>query len=183
MTMTKAQFLKVLREFEKALTQSKTTEELHSSWKELLRYSKAGNLYNKKRPRLSKYDKIIVDGFEIELDGVYRKKEMFQQAIRRAIRLKHATLERKPRQSLNQLVSSRSAQPAYIFAYDNNKNKKTGGYKTFWGKQLKTIKKQEKREGLNHWMTFPLLQKNSTTFETIDYYLFLKSNKMKAKYV
>jgi len=103
--------------------------------------------------KITKYDKVIVDGFELEVDGVFRKKEHFKQTLQRAIKLhKYSFQKQKHRQKLNKQISAGCVGPAFVFRTKNNNHTRKPS-NTFWGKQLPQISRQEKRENLSHWMT------------------------------
>jgi len=106
---------------------------------------------NRSIKKITKYDKIIVDGFELEVDGIFRKKEHFQQVLQRAIKLQTYSFEKKQRrQKFNKQISAGYVGPAYVFTKEDKHTPTPSN--TFWGKQLPQLSRQEKRENLSHWM-------------------------------
>merc|ERR1712154_543055 len=70
--------------FEKAMKESKSRKELQDKWQEII--DEQTKKYSNLKHKLSAFDKLFVDGFQIEVNGVNR---VNLSALKRALRMKH----------------------------------------------------------------------------------------------
>eukprot|EP00484_Ammonia_sp_Unknown_P028414 CAMPEP_0197033236 /NCGR_PEP_ID=MMETSP1384-20130603/11697_1 /TAXON_ID=29189 /ORGANISM="Ammonia sp." /LENGTH=313 /DNA_ID=CAMNT_0042463021 /DNA_START=42 /DNA_END=983 /DNA_ORIENTATION=- len=122
--------------FAKAIKESKTQQELEDKWQRIIEEQSAK--YANLRHRLSKFDKVFVDGFQIEVNGVYR---LNLGALKRAMRMRHFSTTKHRRVSYKKNMNYGSRKPSFGFVqgsvtqqYDlNNKKANTS---SFWGMKV-----------------------------------------------
>merc|ERR1712228_974063 len=134
--------------FERAIKESKTEKELENKWKQIMDRHKLSSKH-----KLSAFDKVFVDGFQIEVNGVYR---LNVSALKRALRMKHFKNRKHHRIPFNKKMSYGSLEPSFAFIANNTKNKKQKKYKpaTFWGQKLQNMSKAVQKDQLQKWMEY-----------------------------
>ncbi len=167
--------MEVLEELENAVKTSKTKKEIEDKWRVILEKTRASaeNLTKKE----SKYDHIISKkgGFELEVESLFRKKELYEKCLKRAIKMKKYHDFGKRRCDFNKQASSGRLGPALSFV--NNKELKAeiakekeseekegkGGKETekkpsdassFWGERLPALKRKSdmKKSEVDQWL-------------------------------
>lgn len=138
--------LEVILMFENAIRESTSNEEIRQKWKEIIEKQK---VQSKNIPHiLSRFDYVFVDGFQIEMNGVYRLNE---SALKRATKLKSFSMVNHHRMEYDRQRSSGHFYPAFHFRKKKEpKNKKGYVYepKTIWGAKLPAIQQRVKSENL-----------------------------------
>jgi len=145
----------VIALFERAMKESKTQKELEDKWRKIIaeQSKKHANLSHK----LSKFDQVFVDGFQLEVNGVYR---LNISALKRALRMKHFSTKKGHRMRFNKQMSYGSTQPSFAFIADGVRKKYDLRNKqlkptSFWGLKLNHFEKSNKTdEDLQKWLEY-----------------------------
>merc|ERR1712228_168597 len=132
--------------FERAIKESKTEKELENKWKQIMDRHKLSSKH-----KLSAFDKVFVDGFQIEVNGVYR---LNVSALKRALRMKHFKNRKHHRIPFNKKMSYGSLEPSFAFIANTNKKQKKYKPATFWGQKLENMSKAVQKDQLQKWMEY-----------------------------
>ena len=146
----------VIELFEKAIMESSTQKEFEDKWKKIMEEQSAK--YSNLAHKFDKYDKFFVDGFQIEVDGVYR---LNLSALKRSLRMKHfsSLSNNYQRVPFNRQMSYGSMQPSFGFVDESVNRKYDLKHKqfkptSFWGKKIKRITKVEQQDQLQKWLDY-----------------------------
>ena len=142
----------VIALFESALKSSKSAKEAEIAWNELLRTKAL-----KWRHKISKFDKIFVDGIQIEVDGVHR---LNLSALKRALRMKLFSSKKQHRIAFNKNMCYGSKEPSFAFCRESAHKKyqrftpNTFKPTSFWGQKLEHLHQKTKSDQLQKWLDF-----------------------------
>ena len=140
--------------FRKAIEECETQKELEDKWKEII--EEQSKKYSKLKHKLSKFDKIFIDGFQIEVDGVYR---LNISALKRSLRMKHFSTRCHYRIPFSKQASYGSNKPSFAFIKGGIHNKYDKKNKQFratsmWGNKMKQRTEAERKDDLQKWLNY-----------------------------